>query len=330
MRFFKQIKNNLSTLKNTVAQIDKSKGPRFFLFFDVIYCKLRFHTSANEYLSYHFYDYKNCFRKNFLLKYHQVHIYRRINNITFTRFKSKLIEKIHDLVQREIILVPACGEAAFLDFVKKHNVVVIKPDRGSCGVGVEKLEYESDEQVLEFFRDIKKDMLCEEYIHQHKSMNSLNPSSVNTLRIVSMRHDEHNIEIISATLKAGSTVNSFTDNLYGGGIVAEVDVESGIVSTFGFDKKNNRYTHHPVTQTQFIGFNIPNWLDVVTLVKKAHSRLDENKIVGWDVAVTEKGADIVEANSAPSPMVMQITDGKPKGEKILKILNNKKNHIYND
>ena len=147
-------------------------------------------------------------------------------------------------------------------------------------VGVEKLEYASDEQVLEFFRDIKKEMLCEEYIHQHKAMNSLNPSSVNTLRIVSMRHDEHNIEIISATLKAGSTVNSFTDNLYGGGIVAEVDVESGIVSTFGFDKKNNRYTHHPVTQTQFIGFNIPNWLDVITLVKKAHSRLDEKKIDG--------------------------------------------------
>ncbi len=329
MKLLKKLKGGFAAIANTAAKVDRSKGSRFLVFCDIIYCRLRFHVRLNEYLEYRFYDYKDRYRKNFILIHDQVHKYKLVNNLYFTQSKYSVFKKIPDLFHREVILAPTCGENVFLDFVKKHNTVVIKPNIGSYGRNIKILKYENDEQVLQHFREIKNDTVCEKYIHQHKTLNELNPFSVNSLRIVSLRHDEHNIEIVSATLKTGGQAGSFIDNMHGGGIGAQVDIETGIVSTFGFDYSGNRYARHPISGAQFIGINIPNWSKAISLVKEAHSRVDESRIIGWDVAITEDGADIIEANSAPGPRLMQVMDGVPKGESILKVFKDKKNWIHN-
>ena len=328
MRFIKKVKRYLGDVVRTVSKVERSKGSRLKIFCDIIYCQLRFHVSFREYLLYQFYNYKNCYRKNFMLKYHQVHKYKRVNNAYITFSKYGFYEKVSEFFQREIILLPSCGEQKFLDFVKKHDTVILKPNKGSGGKGIRILKYENDEQILQCFRDIKRETVCEELIRQHKVLSDLNPYSVNTLRIVSLRHDENNIEIISATLKSGARYDSFVDNLSSGGIIALVDIESGIVSTFGVDANGKHYTHHPITETQIIGMNIPYWSKAIALIKNAHRQLNENRILGWDIAITETGVDIVEANSAPGPNIMQMADLVPKGEKILKVLNNKKNQVY--
>ncbi len=328
MSFLKKIKNRVAAIIKAAKSVDKSKGSRFKIICDIIYCKLRFHASVNEYLGYGFYNYKNHYRKNFLLRYHQVKSYAKVNNLEITRSKFGLYERISDLYKRKIISAPSCGEEVFLNFVKTNGCAVIKPNRGSCGVGITCLKYENDQQVLQFFRDIKYDCVCEEFIRQHKALSELNPYSVNTLRVVTLKSDDNEVEVISATLRTGMTPDSFIDNLFGGGLVAAVDINNGIIITHGVDGYNKKYVNHPITNTQLMGLKIPNWDDVIELVKKGHLRLNENKIIGWDIAITENGIDIVEANSAPCPRVMQIADLKPKGEKILKVLNNRKYQIY--
>lgn len=328
MKFVKKIKNRLSFLWKAVSQVDRSKGSRFSILCDMIYCKLRYHAKVEEYLAYRLYDYRHCYRKNFLFKYHQQRLYRKVNEILNTKFKYSFYQLIPDMFQREIILAPACGEDAFLDFLRRHQRMVIKPNKGSCGIDVCLIEYENDQQALDFFRKLKIDVICEEYIRQHPVMMALNPSTVNTIRVVSLRHSETDVEILSATLRCGARNDTIIDNLNKGGVGAAVDVETGIVSTFGKDYKLRTYSHHPLTGVQIIGLQIPNWEKAMDLLKRAHARLPENRILGWDIAITETGADIVEANSAPAPRSIQMIDGKPKGEKILKILKNKKNHIY--
>ena len=58
----------------------------------------------------------------------------------------------------------------------------------------------------------------------------------------------------------------------------------------------------------------------IDLVRKAHGQLPQCKLLGWDVAITPTGADIVEANNAPGTLLMQIGDMVPKGEKILQVI----------
>ena len=328
MKLLKKVKSSLATLWKASGQIDRSKGSRFALMCDMILCKLRYHAKIEEYLAYRLYEYKHCYRKNFLFKYHQQRLYRKVNEILNTKFKYSFYELIPDMFQREIILAPACGEDVFVDYLRRHKRIVTKPNKGSCGIDVSILEYESDHQAREVFRDLSIDIICEEYIRQHPVMMELNPSTVNTIRVVSLRHSQDDVEILCATLRCGARNDTIIDNLNKGGVGATVDVDTGIVCTFGRDYKLRTYSHHPLTGVQIMGLQIPNWDKAMDLIKRAHARLPENRILGWDIAITETGADIVEANSAPAPRSMQMIDGKPKGEQILKILKDKKNHIY--
>ncbi len=328
MKKLGKIKKSLYSIYKAAKSVSKNKWDFVAITADLLYSKLRFHATTEEYLKYRFYNLRNRYRKNFLLRYHQSISYKRVNDCWLTVDKYRFFLKLKEVFEREMILAPDCGEKAFLDFVKKHSRVVVKPYMGSCGRGIYVVNYEDDEQVLRAFRDINEKVVCEEFIHQHSALNVLNPFSLNTLRVVSVRHSEEDIEIVSATLKTSAQSASIVDNLSDSGIVAEIDIETGIVSSFGFDSSCKRYTNHPVTKTQFIGFNIPDWDKVLDLVKKAHSRLESNPVVGFDIAVTESGVDIVEGNSAPGPNIMQIMTRAPKGEKNLEILNDKKRQVY--
>lgn len=328
MNSLKRLKYFLVSGMKAASRLELPAIARILVYFDLLYCRARFHVSLEEYFSLRFYNFKDRYRKHFSLRYHQVNLYRRVNDSTITHSKYHCYQRLSKFFQREVILVPNCGEEAFLSFIKKHRYVVLKPDKGSLGSGVFTLTYENDEQALQSFRQIQDEMVCEEYIRQHEAMVKLNPHSVNTIRIVTIRNDKNDIEIAYATLRSGAKVDSFVDNLSCGGIMTDVDPETGIVNSYGVDHEQNRYTYHPITKTQLIGMNIPNWDKAVELVTNAHRELPENPIVGWDIAITETGADVVEANSAPGACGMQMADYVPRGEKILKILNNKKNYKY--
>lgn len=316
------MKNKKKSVKfsEMVKTVSNGKWDSFKLAVDYAYSKLRFHVTADEYFKYSFYNLKNRYRKNFLLIYHKKK-YRNISTRFFTRSKYVFYSRISDLYQREIILLPYCGLDEFLSFVKKHKILVAKPDQGSLGKGVEFFKYTDDETAIRFFEGFSKDapVVLEEYITQHEKLNELNPFCVNTIRVVSILF-EGEVEIVSATLKSAATHNTFCDNMYGGGIGANVDVETGVVTTRGRDFKSVYYISHPITGVNFVGFQVPNWENVVTLIKNAHKRLPQCLIYGWDIAVTPTGADIVEANNAPDTQLMQLMDQVPKGKKIIKMM----------
>jgi len=314
----KQFKGRVSRFKREIRSVAGGKWDAFKIAVDILYCRLRFKVEREEYFNYQLYNYQNRYRKDFILNYHRKKQYRNVVTPNFTASKYFFYKRIPDLFQREITLAPYCGEEAFVEFLKKHKTIIIKPDTGSAGQGVEKVEYTTDEAAKQLFSgfSLSTPMICEEFIRQHSVLNSLNPSSVNCIRLFSLLQNGE-VEIISATLKAGLNSDSITDNLTRGGIGAQVDVATGIVSTFGKDFKLDSYAFHPVTGIQIIGLQIPHWEKAVDLVKQAHKRLPQCLLYGWDIAITETGADIVEANNRPGSRIMQVMDGIPKGEKVI-------------
>jgi len=55
-------------------------------------------------------------------------------------------------------------------------------------------------------------------------------------------------------------------------------------------------TIHPVTGEAITGFAIPYWKEVVELAKNAALCTPENRSVGWDIAVTAEGPELIEGN----------------------------------
>ena len=208
-----------------------------------------------------------------------------------------------------------------MEFLKQHKKVILKPDLGSLGRGIEIIEYTNEDAARKRFKEFSLDSptICEEYIRQHPSLNEMNPFSVNTVRVVTIL-DNNNVEIIAAVLKTGGSVDKFVDNMHNGGIGAQVDIQTGIVTTHGRNYQFKSYVCHPISGMQFIGYCIPNWEKVTELAKEAHRRLPQCLIYGWDIAVTENGAEIIEANNAPGPLLMQTMDRVPKGKKVIKMM----------
>src|SRR5690606_10909580 len=66
------------------------------------------------------------------------------------------------------------------------------------------------------------------------------------------------------------------------------------------------FEHHPDTGVCFEGFTLPYWNDTTNLVLRAHQAFPELGVIGWDVAITEQGPVLIEANHAWDINLLQV------------------------
>jgi hypothetical protein len=141
----------------------------------------------------------------------------------------------------------------------------------------------------------KKYDLIEEYIIQHPLLMKLSPSGLNTVRIITQLNGNA-VDFIAARLRI--SVNSQVDNMAAGNLAAPVDLLRGDVTGPGVysDVTKEDEAIHPVTGHKIEGFKIPYWEETVSLVERAAKNLPQNRSVGWDIAITENGPELIEGN----------------------------------
>ena len=321
MKWLKKIRRGLSLWLRHAKRLSSSRLGWIPIALDMVYCKLHFRITEYEYLKYNFHNFSNRYRKHFVLLYHKRFQYKKTSTKNFTLSKYTFAQRIPDLFVRPMLLLSNCSREAFITFLRNQGKVVIKPDQGSLGANVEIMEYTDDASAGVAYDRFSQGepMLCEAFIAQHETLQKLNPYSVNTVRIVTILY-EGKAEVVAAILRTGAVKDCIVDNLRQGGIGAQVDIPTGIITTFGYDYSSHIYVNHPLSGVQFIGLQIPHWEQAVKCVLEAHSRLPQCKIYGWDIAFTPDGIDIIEANNSPGPLIMQIMDCIPKGQHLLKLL----------
>ena len=316
---FKELSKIIADYNMQGIKYKIGKFRRCILFAHCVYCKLTLHCNHEEYFAYEFYKLNCKERKKFLLVYHQRQKYRLVNAKGATSSKVVMAQINPVEYGREFLNFKTCDYDTFHAFFEKHKKIIVKPDCDSYGRRIKVLNYKDEVECLYIFSFFtNKDFMCEEYIKQHSLLNSLNPKSVNTVRILALLVDG-DTQIIAAALRSGSG-DSVVDNLKKGGIGANVNIETGVVDTIGMDYNGKSYTTHPNTGYPFLGLKIPFWEEAIQMVKQAHIRFQTCAILGWDIAITEERPVIIEANNAPGPMIHQFIDKVPKGEKIISFL----------
>jgi len=186
--------------------------------------------------------------------------------------------------QRELLLANSSGK------------IVLKNSHGQIGAEVEIISCEqySPDSLTIYMNDHKYD-LAEEYVIQHPALMELSPSGLNTVRILTQLH-EASVDILGARLRI--SVNSPIDNMAAGNLAAPVNIETGVVNGPGVysDITYEDKVIHPVTGKPILGFVIPHWQEVVKLAVAAAVKLPDNKSVGWDIAITSVGPELIEGN----------------------------------
>lgn len=213
--------------------------------------------------------------------------------------KIKFLHKFQPYVRRKFLeigqLKSASDEAESM-LTNPTGRIVVKGSGGQVGAEVEVVQCNKfDRSALIQYMESKKYDLLEEYVVQHPSLMELSPSGLNTIRIFTQLY-QGEVKYLGARLRV--SVNSPVDNMAAGNLAAPVDLESGVVvgpGVYSDITKSDRGVH-PITGVPITGFTVPFWEQTMELARKAAINTPENKSVGWDIAITGEGPELIEGN----------------------------------
>lgn len=189
-------------------------------------------------------------------------------------------------------------EGAFEQLLTKEKKLIVKPLDASCGNGIKIIDNcDESKNAHELFEALLSEyngsFIAEELIIQDPEMAKFHPSSVNTVRIPTIRMNDE-IKIVHPFMRIGQN-GKCVDNGGAGGILCSVDVETGKILAAA-DENAKIFQKHPNSGEQIVGFVIPRWEEAKQLVKKLAMVIPENRYSGWDLALTDNGWSLVEAN----------------------------------
>ena len=208
--------------------------------------------------------------------------------------KGQFNQDFRDYIRRRWFLSKGMSFEEFERQIEGLDKVICKPLNGIEGIGIEvfKLDGENHREIYDRIQ-AKGSTIVEQFISQHKDLSAFYPNSVNTMRVMSFL-DHGQGKILNSVVKFGTKAE--VDNYYQGSIAAGIDVETGVIKTDGVDYAGNIYKTHPCSGIQFCGFQIPHWDKMKELIRTAAMIHSESPYIGWDIAMTEDGPEIIEGN----------------------------------
>jgi hypothetical protein len=187
---------------------------------------------------------------------------------------------------------------------------IVKPYNGGGGVAVFCLDYKNGALTVDgqkittsedfhvIFAPYRLDLyVVQPRLRQHQVIANLHNSCVNTVRIDTLIINDH-VAHNGAYLKVGTT-DSITDNLKTGGALIAIDINTGILSPSGklfCENTGTVISEHPISKVRFHDLVIPFWPELLEVVEAGALALSPLRCLGWDIAITNEGPVIIEAN----------------------------------
>ncbi|QFJ56090.1 sugar-transfer associated ATP-grasp domain-containing protein [Pseudobutyrivibrio xylanivorans] len=279
-------------------------------FISMIVNYILFGSSINDYFMYRFYELPWREKSTYITckKHKKIQL---IENNTENKAcfidKSIFNEIFQKYIKREWIDIDKAHIDEIQEFIDSH-IIFFKKDKTGCeGKGVERIENNKLDAI-----QIKNEWggyLLEEAVYPCIELSEFCPDSLNTLRITCLRTRKNSYEIISAVLRMSSS--GPLDNLYQGAIIADVDVNTGEVLTSAVNRKGEEFAIHPLTGKKIKGFRIPQWENVISMVKEMNGLVPGVGYIGWDMAITaDRGVLVIEGNDCADHDVPQLAKRK--------------------
>lgn len=313
--YFVKITDWRKVLKD-IKYLSKSYNiSKHVILLDIFKESLRTGVSFHEYIYYSWVEKNRISRDEYATMSHMYEYQKNRNPQKYRGYvsdKVKFLKIYNEYIGREWMSLDTKVDMKELQvFLEDKERVVLKKSKGRAGdsVKVVELSENKSEQILGMKNKYKLDLL-EEYIYQHSEISKLSPNSVNTIRIITEVLDNNEIIIIGSVIRLGS--GGITDNLTTGGVACPISLESGKISGPGisFDIRQNNIIEHPITKVELLDFRIPYWDEVKKMCLSA-ARVQKNlKSLGWDIAITESGPLIIEANHDWGARLWQMSSAK--------------------
>ncbi|NLZ75878.1 MAG: hypothetical protein GX914_05175 [Erysipelotrichia bacterium] len=307
----------------TIDAINKKTGiSKLAIFKDMTNCAIKYGSGYSDYNLFEMYDLTDEQRDTYITRGRNNGLVLKYNDKNYRHFidnKVEFNERYGEFLKREWIKVDGSKKEDVINFLKKHSSFMAKPIIGTCGVGIEKIkvqDFENYEKLYQYL--INKNFLLEELIKQHDEINKVYSGAVNTARVVTILKEDK-LHFICVCFRIGNS--GFVDNFHNGGMLAPVDIETGTVMNHAVDRYKNLYVNHPQTGYQIKGFKFPDWKEALEMCEKASHITPEVRYVGWDVAFSNKGPLLIEANDIPAYDLFQLPAHRPDRKGVWHLFN---------
>lgn len=195
---------------------------------------------------------------------------------------DKLKESLSEICEGgEYIIKPSVGESS------GHGVRLLLLENG--------IDQNTGESIAEVLKSYGKDFIVQERIIEHREWAAVNPSSINTVRVITYRVDD-DIHATKSIMRIGRD-GSHLDNAHAGGMYVAVKPDGRLgkyAYVYGF---GNKYEFHPDTGIRFATHRIPGMDRVREAALKLHRCLPSVGFVNWDFVVDkDNNVILIEAN----------------------------------
>lgn len=273
-------------------------GGKLHVLASMLWCLVRYGSRPIDYVRFEFYKKSKRERNRYLTFYRYLRCIKHFGyGLEGVKDKEAEYKTYKDYIRRKWMIVDKDTNSKEIEiFIKKNGVVIAKPIKGDMGRGVMKIdEVESEVYQTLLKEKDKKVFVVEQLITNCEEISAINPSSLNTVRATTLIEKDGTPRILSMILRVGAP-GCHVDNWGAGGVGYNFDIETGICNMYGRDKKNHPYVFHPGSNIQMIGFKLPKYEELKKYVLELTQVYPQARYVGWDVAITPNGYDLVEMN----------------------------------
>jgi len=300
IKYFAWRARNIDTknLFRIAGNLSRQSGkPKLAIAADMVWSAAKHETGFTDYQDWDFHLLSHAERITYMTHPKSNHLAQVFNQKDYRyRFadKSEFNRGFADYIGRNWLDVRTTKAADLEKFVTAHESVMVKVIDSDGGQGIERLsavdieDYETlREQLLE-----RRQFLVEQVIPQHPIMASLNPTSVNSIRMITF-FDGAQVHILARVLKMGN--GDVIDNFAHGGMYTMLD-EEGVALHAAFDVMGDSYSVHPISGVEIVGFRVPKYDEVLTLVDRVARVVPQIPYVGWDIAISPDRPVVIEGN----------------------------------
>ena len=201
----------------------------------------------------------------------------------------------------------------------KGREFYLKPYDGGSGRGIGKLWVKNgciywnnqaikDNDLSAFCKSLSGYLLQRRF-GQKGYLHEVNPSTLNTLRVVTMLHPKTKNAFIACATQRFGREGTYVDNIAQKGLLCPVDVETGVLQyavIYPSDGLLMKTECHPDSGVQIAGMKIPQWEKVAVLCKNLALQVPFMPLCGWDVIISDDEVLIQELNYNPDIYLGQI------------------------
>jgi len=209
---------------------------------------------------------------------------------------------------------------AVVDACRAEHRLIVKPFSGGSGVNIAVMsatngklyvnEVEASRDDLKALLESMPEAVISEFVQQHEYASTIYPHTANSIRILTMWDYERDEPFIAlAAQRFGSHTTIPVDNWTRGGLIAQVDLETGVLgkgATYPRGSKMDWHEFHPDTGARIEGVLVPRWEYITSRVLELAGEMPFLPYVGWDIVVTEDGFTVTEGNSYTDVHGLQI------------------------